>query len=471
MPVIRTERFAADTQVPVLVVGGGACGMTAGLAAAEAGAETWILERDATPHGTTGMSQGFICAAASKAQRAAGVEGTTDAFFADIMAKTKGQTDPALARAIADEAAPTVDWLMDAHGLQLSVDPAWRGDFGHTKPRLHGLPSRTGAELLGTLTRAAEAAGAQIVTNAHVTGLYADASDRVLGVAVERPDGTVETLGCDALVLATCGFGANRDMVRRYIEEAADSPYWGHEGDDGGGIQLGMELGAAVADMAAYQGYGALNTDVGVLVNYNLIMEGGIQVNTLGERFSNELANISGQGVQVLKQPGGIAWVVWDERRHQDSRWHEYKQLTGMGAVKRGEDAAALAATIGVPAPALAASIASTTAGAPDRFGRAFGGYPPLTGPFYAARVTGALFHTQGGLVVDGAARVHRADGSALPNLFAGGGTARSISGPGVWGYLPAMGLCMAVTLGRLGGQAAARVAAARVAAREKVAA
>ncbi len=461
MPVHRTERFAADAHVPVLVVGGGACGMTAGLAAAEAGAETWIIERDATPHGTTSMSQGFICAAASQAQRAAGIEDTTDAFFADIMAKTRGQTDPALARAIADEAAPTLDWLMQAHGLQLSVDPAWRGDFGHTKPRMHGLPSRTGAELLGTLTRAAEAAGAQIVTSAHGTALYADPSDRVLGVAVERPGGAVEKLGCDALVLATSGFGANRAMVRRYIAEAADSPYWGHEGDDGGGIQLAQDLGAAVADMAAYQGYGALNTDVGVLVNYNLIMEGGIQVNTNGERFSDELANISGQGVHVLRQPGGIAWVVWDEQRHQSARrWHEYQQLTSMGAVKRGKGAAALAGAIGVPAAPLAASVAATASTAPDPFGRNFAGYPPLTGPLYAARVTGALFHTQGGLVVDSAARVLRADGSPLPNLFAGGGAVRSISGPGVWGYLPAMGLCMAVTLGRLAGQGAARTAA-----------
>ncbi len=60
-------------------------------------------------------------------------------------------------------------------------------------------------------------------------------------------------------------------------------------------------------------------------------------------------------------------------------------------------------------------------------------------------KVTGALFHTQGGLVVDGNARVQRRDGSA-------------ISGPGVWGYLPAAGLCMAVTLGRLAGEAAAKL-------------
>ena len=94
------------------------------------------------------------------------------------------------------------------------------------------------------------------------------------------------------------------------------------------------------------------------------------------------------------------------------------------------------------------------------RFGRNFRNDPPLEAPFYATKVTGALFHTQGGLVTDGSGQVRRPDGSLLPNLFAGGGAARSISGPGVWGYLPAAGLCMAVTLGRLAGEGAARVAA-----------
>jgi fumarate reductase flavoprotein subunit len=69
------------------------------------------------------------------------------------------------------------------------------------------------------------------------------------------------------------------------------------------------------------------------------------------------------------------------------------------------------------------------------------------------------LFHTQGGLRVDSDARVLRADGRALPNVFAGGGAARSISGPAVTGYLPGAGLCMALTLGRIAGTAAAAIA------------
>ena len=463
MPVIRTSSMTFDAAVPVVVVGGGATGMTAALAAADKGADVMVLERDATPTGTTSMAQGFICAAATKAQREKNVEDSADAMFADIMKKTRGETDQGLARTVARESGPTIDWLMDKHQFPFDVELAWRTAFGHSVPRLHGLPSRTGGELLGRLVRAAEDAGVALTTSAHVVDVYADDKDRILGVGIERPDGTRETLGCDALVLATCGFGANRDMVRRFIPDMAESPYFGHEGDDGEGIQWGMDLGAATADMAAFQGYGALSIESGVLVNYNIIMEGGIQVNARGERFSDELFDISGQSKVVLAQPGGVAWVIYDERLHQSAlRWPEYQQLTKLKMAKSAPDAAALAAMIGVPADALSAAIAASITFAKgeskDELGRDFTRNPPMSdrGPYYAAKVTGALFHTQGGLVVDAHARVARRDGTPLPNLFAGGGTARSISGPGVWGYLPAAGLCMAVTLGRLAGEAAA---------------
>jgi fumarate reductase flavoprotein subunit len=69
------------------------------------------------------------------------------------------------------------------------------------------------------------------------------------------------------------------------------------------------------------------------------------------------------------------------------------------------------------------------------------------------------LFHTQGGLSIDAAARVLRADGRALPNVFAGGGAARGISGPAVTGYLPGAGLCTALTLGKIAGDSAAAIA------------
>ena len=69
-------------------------------------------------------------------------------------------------------------------------------------------------------------------------------------------------------------------------------------------------------------------------------------------------------------------------------------------------------------------------------------------------RVTGALFHTQGGLRVNDRAQVLRPDGSAFANLYAGGGAACGVSGLGDSGYLSGNGLLAAVVLGRIAGRA-----------------
>jgi fumarate reductase flavoprotein subunit len=97
--------------------------------------------------------------------------------------------------------------------------------------------------------------------------------------------------------------------------------------------------------------------------------------------------------------------------------------------------------------------------GRSDGFGRDWVNSPQLSAPLHAVRVTGALFHTQGGLDIDIDACVKRADGSRIENLYAAGGAARGVSGPKASGYLSGNGLLTAVTLGRIAGrQAAARV-------------
>jgi fumarate reductase flavoprotein subunit len=81
-----------------------------------------------------------------------------------------------------------------------------------------------------------------------------------------------------------------------------------------------------------------------------------------------------------------------------------------------------------------------------------------LEPPFYGVKVTGALFHTQGGLKVDCGARVIRGNGEPVINLYAGGGTAAGFSGKaGPSGYLSANGLMAALILGKIAGEEAAK--------------
>ena len=192
-------------------------------------------------------------------------------------------------------------------------------------------------------------------------------------------------------------------------------------------------------------------------------MEGGFQVNVRGERFSNEAKGYSEQAVEVVAQPGHVAWDIYDERLHRLMlEFDDYRDAVEARAILRADDPAALAALTGIDATGLATTIDAVAALArgerADTFGRDFTGKPVLSAPYYAVKVTGALFHTQGGLKVDAEGRVLRADGCRLPNLFAGGGAARGVSGPGCSGYMAGNGLLTATTFGRLAGRAAAQL-------------
>src|SRR5690606_13791762 len=178
-------------------------------------------------------------------------------------------------------------------------------------------------------------------------------------------------------------------------------------------------------------------------------------------RFSCEHDGYSEQAMRVIAQPGGFAWNIYDERLHKlGLEFEDYRDAFKGGAVKSAGSIEALAELCGVPPEALAATLEETRrlAGGQgqDRFGRDFTTKPALEAPFYAVKVTGALFHTQGGLNVDVEARVLRPDGSLLPNLLAGGGAACGLSGRGRDGYLSGNGLLMATVLGAKAGRSAA---------------
>lgn len=447
-------------QVPVLVIGGGACGLIAALAAHDAGAEVLVLERDPSPSGSTAMSSGMIPAAGTMLQAARGVADTPAVMSADVQAKAHGENDPAMVTAICAASGPTIDWLVQQHQVPLTLVEGFLYP-GHSQPRMHAPASRSGADLVAGLLAAANTAGIDIVCDATVTTLFADPDGRVRGVELQRPDGAAERIGCAALVLACSGFGGNAELLARHIPELKGAMYYGHTGNRGDALLWGEQLGAATQHLGAYQGHGSLAMPHAILISWALMMEGGFQVNADGQRFSCEHDGYSEQAMRVIAQPGGVAWNIYDERLHKlGLDFEDYRDAIKAGAIRSADSIAALAELCSLPATALAATLAETqklAAGqGDDRFGRDFTGKPALAGPFYAVKVTGALFHTQGGLRVDTEARVLRADGTSLPNLLAGGGAACGLSGRGRDGYLSGNGLLMATVLGAKAGRTAA---------------
>jgi fumarate reductase flavoprotein subunit len=205
-------------------------------------------------------------------------------------------------------------------------------------------------------------------------------------------------------------------------------------------------------------------TPYGNPINWGVLMEGGFQVNARGERFSDETRGYSEQAVDVLAQPGQVAWNIYDEVRESSVLgFADYREVVDLGGIKKAATIAQLAHSLGLPEERLqqtADEVEAMRAGyRADPWGRDFRGKQALQPPFCGVKVSGALFHTQGGLVIDPAARVLRPDGTPLPNIFAGGGAARGLSGPSRWGYLSGTGLLTATCLGRLAGRGAAELA------------
>jgi fumarate reductase flavoprotein subunit len=452
------EGFAASASL--VIIGAGAAGLCAALAAHEAGVEAFVLERDSAPRGSTALSAGLIPAAGTRFQKSLGLDDSPALFAADLKRKAHDEADPAMVDLIAGEAGKTVEWLADRYGLPFSVVHDF--DYpGHSARRMHGLPSRSGAELIDRLRQAADEAVIPIIVDATVTALYADAGRHVRGVEITRPDGARDSLGCRALVLACNGYGGAPALVAQYIPEMIGALFFGHAGNCGDAVLWGQALGAKLLHMSGYQGHGSVAHPHGILITWAAIMEGGFQVNTSGARFSDESLGYSEQAAVVLAQPDGIAFDIFDERIAAIARqFEDFRQAEASGAIIEASTVEHLAERLNLPTEALAQNFAEVELakrmGAVDRFGRSFAAVAPLSPPFKAVKITGALFHTQGGVAVDKQARVIGAQGAQLPNLFAAGGAAAGISGSRASGYLSGNGLLTAAVLGRIAGSSAA---------------
>ncbi|MEO0914999.1 MAG: FAD-binding protein, partial [Pseudomonadota bacterium] len=298
------------------------------------------------------------------------------------------------------------------------------------------------------------AAIADDVDALRATTLFRDGT-RITGVEVTGPTGT-ERIGCKTLILACNGFGGNREMVSRLMPNIESALWFGHDGNTGDAVLWGEALGAECLHLGAYQGHGNVATPHGILISWAVITEGGVQVNSQGRRFWDESQGYSEAARAVLAQPGGVAWAIFDSRIAAIARqFQDFKDAEAAGALRTADTLNALAALSGLPAGALKKTIAALPAEGSDEFGRILTG-PGLKPPYVAVKVTGALFHTQGGLNVNREARVKLADGTVYPNLFASGGAAVGVSGTKDGGYLSGNGLLSAVVLGRIAGQRAA---------------
>lgn len=450
-----------EVDVDLVVAGAGGAGLAAALAAAQSGMSVAVLEwrENFRQANNTSMSTAMIPAAGTRWQQQAGIDDSAERFLDDVVGKTKGTADPVVSRSLVEIGPELVAWLADDCGLPLELVTEFTYP-GHSRPRCHSMPDRAGSSLLRGLLAALERQPtADLVVPSRLREVDLGPDGAVIAAVTEDPSGARQRITTSALVMATGGFGADPALVAEHLPEIASGLYFGGDGCVGDALRIGQRLGADTAHLDAYQGHGSVAVPHGVLTTWATVMHGSVIINDDGQRFGDETTGYSEYARVVLDQPGGKAWLLLDERIDAACRpFKDHQDLVSQGAVRWAQDLTSLAKLIDVGPEVLGETIARAGESAARRVVDAFGRRDweaPLVAPYGAIRITGALFHTQGGVRVSGNAEVLR-DGVPVPGLYAAGGAAAGMSGDGASGYLAGNGLLAALGLGYRAGRAAA---------------
>jgi tricarballylate dehydrogenase len=490
----------------VIVVGGGNAAFCAAHAAREAGASVLMLEK--APAGQAGGNS-FYTAGAFRVvhggtsdlapilddevtrERLADTDlapYTAAEFHADMRRVTEDRCDPAMTELLVSESADAMRWLA-AKGLR------WRLMYERQSYLSGGRWVFYGGLAVGTVgggkglialhTKAALASGVRIRYHAAVTGLLHDAGGAVRGVRYRDSNGTGHTAEAASVVLAAGGFEADPARRDRYLGAGwSKAIVRGNPLNTGEVLDLAIEAGAA--PFGDWTSCHSVAWDAGappeggerVLTN-QLTRQSypvGIIVNKRGERFVDEGADYRNYtyakyGAQILRQPGGVAFQLFDATTRPLLRTEEYDSTPITGA--QADTLEGLATALGIDGPGLARTVAEFNASIVDapfdpaiKDGRAARVEPPksnwaqalATPPYYGYAVACGITFTFGGVQIDDRARVLKEGGGAIPGLFAAG---EMVGGLFSRNYPGGSGLTAGMVFGRLAGQDAARRALA----------
>lgn len=440
-------------ETDVIVVGGGGAGLVSALTAAENGKKVILLEKVGYLGGATLMSGGIIPAANTKQQQEAGIVDNIEYFARDIFRPNNYSVREDLVYTVTEKANGIVEWL-EGLGVEFSLVTNSLY-YGQSNYRMH-VADGGGKGMTESIVKAVQDnPNITVMLNTPGVDLVVE-NDEVVGVYAENDtDGKIK-VSAENTILATSGFAANKDMIEKYIPEMKNAYPLVAPGATGEGIQWGVNLGADVANMQAYQGHGVYSEELGGSVDFNILYRGGFLVNIDGERFTNEYTGYSELSPHVLAQPTSHVYMIFNEENaKKTAKFDTFKEA---GIVTSADTIEELAASLNINKETLVKTVENfntSIAKGEDEFNRTK--LPTnFDGPYHAIKITADLRHTQGGLVTDVAGHVLKEDGSLIKGLYAAGGVTEGFSSAGGPGYMSGNGLLQAFVFGREAGLYAA---------------
>ena len=451
------EKTAETLDCDVVIVGAGGAGLTAAVRATQAGAKVLVLEKMPFVGGNSLKASGGMNCADTKFQAALDItDSGVPEFIEDTMNGGHGINDLALVTTMAENSAEAVDWL-ESIGAPL---PKVAATGGTVHKYLHSPEdgSPVGEYLVAKLDEEAKKNGIEVMLNTTATEILMDGG---AAVGVKANDAAHEyTINAKAVVLATGGFGANFDLMCSFNPSLANAVTTNHPGATGDGILMAEAVGAATVDMEQIQLHPTVYQATSMLVSEKMRSLGAILVNQNGVRFTNDLATRDAVSNAELEQPGGYAWIIFDQNLVDNNK--SAAKYIEQGMAVTGDTYEALAEAMNVDAEAFVKTMETwneaVATGVDAEFGRNNGMDADLsTAPFYAIQIAPGIHHTMGGVKIDTATRVIDTEGQPIPGLFAAGETTGGVHGGNRIG---GNAVCDFVVFGRIAGANAAEYAA-----------
>lgn len=446
----------------VVVLGAGIAGHCAALEAANQGAQVLLLEKASQPGGSSAMAGGGFLFAGTDLMREAGHDQGPDVLRQRLFESGKNKNDPVMVDAFVKHQLEAYE-LLKRSGTKFKLNAA--------DPLLH----ETGTGRAITNVHMAASAHPNIIFATKCAGLKLErdtASNRVTHVVVVFGDEVLTIEARRGVVLTTGGFSRSRELIGTFAPELTAAVKHGGVANTGDGILMAGQLGAGLADLGYVSGsfggairnypHGVQGADEVPPLLFSF-MAGGIMVNTEAERFVNEGQAYKALGNAGMRQPGGVAFQIFDNKllgtSFDDSSVNNYHEGIAAGYIRTADTIAGLAATMQLDPAKLEATIARYNAnmqgGADPDFGRTGKLIPVDTPPYCIAATTNALTSTYGGITANGDLAVTDWLGEPIPGLFAAGEVVGGFHGAG---YLSGTSLSSSSTFGMLAGRSAAAV-------------
>lgn len=438
--------------VDVIVVGAGSAGFNAAISAKMAGAKVVLFEKAAYTGGNSMLAAGGINAVGTPQQKKKGIEDKVEWYYEDAMKGGRYQNDPKLVQILAEESAGAVKWLesLGANMNDLKRSGGARVERTH---RPSGGAS-VGPHIIDTLRKAAVERNIDVRVNSRIEKIVLNDDKSVAGVVVHGRHSGYNMVAADSVVLATGGYGMNKEMIAYYRPTMKDMTSSNNVTATGDGILLAKEIGASMTDIDWVQAHPTIGKDSRILISETVRGVGAIMVNTDGERFIDELTTRDRASDAILKQKDQYAWLVFDEQLVAKKKM--VRGYDHLGMLSKGNTIEELAKITGMSKLPKTASDYNKyqAAGKDDAFGRDDMPLNLTKPPFYAVKVAPGIHHTMGGVAVDTDANVLNLQSWKMSGLFAAGEVTGGLHG---FNRLGGNAIADTVVFGRIAGKNAAK--------------